>query len=584
MLVGFLLLAGRVVQVQALQAARYSAFGESQRVRTLTLPAERGAIFDRNGRDLALSVKQSTVVADPRLVVDPLAAARALSPVLDVDVDTLQTRLTQDKGFVYLARTVRDDVAAKVKALALPGVSLVDEPERFLPAGDLATPVLGRVGTDSTGLSGLERQYQDRLAGKAGEQVVERDPKGGDIPGGVRKLDPAARGDDLVLTIDRSLQYEAEQALGEEISASHAKGGTAVVLQTRTGQVLALANLQARPDGGPPEPAAKNVAVTNVFEPGSVNKVITISAALQEGIISPQDSLVVPSTIRVADHVFSEHDPHPTQRWSITDVMANSSNVGSIMIGQKVGKDRIDKYLRAYGLGSKTGLGFPGESRGILLDPKRWSGTSIGTVSIGQGLAVTAMQMAGAYNAVANGGTWVAPSLVRATVDSEGRRHPVPAPEERQVISARTAQQVTAMLDEVVRVGTGTKAAVPGYTVAGKTGTARKPNENARGYQAGAYVASFAGFVPAERPELTILVVLDQPTPIYGGETAAPVFARIAQYALRQYQITPPPPDVPVASDVPKSSPASAGDAGRDGGAVPVPTTTLPQSLPPRTP
>jgi cell division protein FtsI (penicillin-binding protein 3) len=263
--------------------------------------------------------------------------------------------------------------------------------------------------------------------------------------------------------------------------------------------------------------------------------------------------------------------------------MANSSNVGSIMIGQKVGKDRIDNYLRDYGFGAKTGLGFPGESRGILLDPKKWSGTSIGTVPIGQGLSVTSMQMLAAYNAVANGGTWIAPKLVRATVDAEGRRHATPESETRRVVSARTAQQVTAMLSEVVRVGTGTAAAVDGYTVAGKTGTARKPLEGARGYQAGAYVATFAGFVPAERPEFTVIVVLDEPTPIYGGLVSAPVFAQVARYALRQYQIPPPPPDaVPVAAaSVPKSNPTSAGQATSDGAAVPVATTTLPPSGPP---
>ena len=583
MVVLFLLLSARVVQVQGLSADRYSAFGESQRVRTVALPAERGSIFDRNGRDLALSVRQATVTADPRLVTDPLGAAQALAPVLGADVGLLQTRLTREASFVYLARRVDDAVAEKVKALNLAGVSLIEEPKRFLPAGDLAAPLLGRVGTDNNGLSGLESQYEERLAGKPGKMIVERDPRGGDIPGGVRQFDPSARGDDLVLTIDRALQYETERSLAARIVSSNAKAGTAIVMQTRTGEVLALANLQAGVAGAPPRQAEKNLAVTNVFEPGSVNKVITISAALEEGEVRPQDVLEVPPTIKVADHVFSEHDPHPLARWSITDVMANSSNVGSIMVGQRLGKHRIDQYLRAYGFGRETGLDFPGESRGILLDPKKWSGTSIGTVPIGQGLAVTAMQMVGAYNAVANGGTWVAPKLVRATVDAEGRHHATAPSERRTVVSARTAQQVTAMLSEVVRVGTGTLAAVDGYTVAGKTGTARKPLEGARGYATGAYVSSFAGFVPAERPELTVIVVLDEPTPIYGGLVAAPVFAEVAGYALRQFQVPPPPPDAKpaAAAEVPRSTPESAGEAAQDGGGVAPTTTTLPPSPPP---
>jgi cell division protein FtsI (penicillin-binding protein 3) len=238
--------------------------------------------------------------------------------------------------------------------------------------------------------------------------------------------------------------------------------------------------------------------------------------------------------------------------------MANSSNVGSILIGQKLGKDGIDRYLRAFGFGTRTPLRFPGESPGILLDPKRWSGTSLGTIAIGQGVAVTAMQMLAAYNTVANGGVYVAPTLVKARVDTDGHRHAMPAPTRRRVLSARTAQQVTAMLQEVVRVGTGKLAGIDGYTVAGKTGTARKPKTGARGYVAGAYVSSFAGFVPAERPALAAIVILDEPTPIFGGLVAAPVFAEVAKYGLRQFRVPPPPPPSTAAAQVPKASPDNA--------------------------
>ena len=571
MLTVFGLLGARLVQVQGFSANRYAAFGESQRLRSLDLPAERGALFDRNGRELALSIRQSTVIANPRLVRDPLATAEALAPLVGREPADLQAQLVKDQAFVYLARKVDDGVAAQVKALRLPGLSLIDEPERFLPAGDLAAPVIGRVGTDNNGLGGLERQFEEELAGRPGRTVVERDPQGRDIPGGVRKLASPQKGDDLVLTLDRALQYETERALSAEIVQARAKGGMAIVMQTRTGEVLALANLSADPDGGPPLQATKNMAVTNVFEPGSVNKVITVSGALEEGVVHPEDSLVVPSTIKVADHVFSEHDPHPVENWSITEIVANSSNVGSIMIGQQLGKEKIDRYVRAFGLGSKTGLGFPGESAGILLDPKKWSGTSIATVAIGQGLAVTGMQMLAAYNTVANGGTYVAPKLVKATVDSEGRRHSTAPAARHRVISARTAQQMTAMLNEVVRVGTGTLAAVQGYTVAGKTGTARKPIEGVRGYKQGAYVSSFAGFVPSERPELSAIVILDEPTPIYGGLVAAPVFAQLARYGLRQFQVLPPAVVAPTraAAAVPKASPDNARSVGEAGGAVP---------------
>ncbi|HVL92642.1 MAG TPA: penicillin-binding protein 2 [Acidimicrobiales bacterium] len=580
----FAVLAGRVVQVQGLAADRYAEVGESQRVREVSLPAYRGAIFDRNGHDLALTVRQSSVVANPQVVADPLAAAAALAPVLDMEPGDLQDRLIREQAFVYLARTVDDDVAARVADLDIPGVELRPEPERFLPAGTLALPLLGKVGTDNTGLSGLERQFDEALAGRPGTMVVERDPNGREIPGGVRRLEPADRGDDLVLTIDRSIQHEAERSLAGAIVRHNAKGGMAIVMETATGEVLALANLVTPAAGGPPVPARKNTALTDVFEPGSVNKVITISGAIEDGVVDAAETLTVPDTIRVADHTFSEHDPHPVARWSVTDIMANSSNVGSIMIGQRLGKARIDHYLRSFGFGNRTGLGFPGESGGILLDPKKWSGTSIGTVPIGQGVAVTAMQMLAAYNAVANGGVYVAPSLVRATVDADGVRHDAPPAPRRTVVSPATAAQVTAMLTEVVRVGTGTEAAIDGYSVAGKTGTARKPKVDARGYQEGAYVAGFAGFVPAERPALAAIVILDEPTPIFGGIVAAPVFAELAGYALRHLQVPPPPPDparVAGTAAVPEVSPDSARAVGEVGAAA-SPTTTIAPSRPPQ--
>ncbi len=580
----FVVLGARVVQVQGLAADRYAEVGESQRVAEVILPAYRGAIFDRNGHDLALTIRQSSVVANPRMVPDPMAAAAALAPVLDMDAEDVRDRLTRDQAFVYLARTVDDPVAEQVRKLGVPGVELRPEPERFLPAGALALPLLGKVGRDHTGLSGLEIQFDEALAGQPGEVVVERDRQGREIPGGVRRLDPADRGDDLVLTIDRSIQHEAERSLAAAITSSNAKGGMAIVMETATGEVLALANLVAPADGGAPVQATKNSALTDVFEPGSVNKVITISGALEDGVVAADDTMVVPDTIRVADKVFSEHDPHPPVRWSITDIMANSSNVGSIMIGRSLGKERIDHYLRSFGFGSRTGLGFPGESGGILLDPKKWSGTSIGTVPIGQGVAVTGMQMLAAYNAVANGGVYVAPSLVRATVDGEGRRRATAPAARRTVVSAGTAQQVTAMLSEVVRVGTGTEAAVEGYTVAGKTGTARKPKVGARGYEEGAYVASFAGFVPAEKPALAVIVILDEPTPIFGGVVAAPVFAQVAGYALRILKVPPPPARTPLATAtgvVPEASPASARSVGEVGDGA-GPTTTIAPSRPPQ--
>jgi cell division protein FtsI (penicillin-binding protein 3) len=552
--VAFGAIAVRLVQVQAVDADRFAAFGESQLLHTVTLRTSRGAIFDRNGRDLALTINRPTIWANPRLVTDPFAEAAALAPVLGVEEASLVERLRRDAAFVYLARRVDEVIAQRVEALQLDGVFLLEggEPMRFNPAGDLAAPVLGIVGIDNTGLGGLELKYESVLAGTPGRMVVERDPTGDDIPGGVREMQPATPGDDLVLTIDRALQYEAERALASAIVTHGAAGGTAVVMESATGELLAMADLVAGPEGEPPRPASSATAFTHVHEPGSVNKMISVAAALEEGLVRPDDKLTIPYTIQIADKTFKEHDFHPTEDWSVTDIVANSSNVGAIMIGQELGKDRLDSYLRRFGFGSRTALGFPGESAGIMLDPDKWSGTSIGTIPIGQGIAVTAVQMLAAYNTIANGGVYVAPKLVRGTVGSDGTMVPAPASETRRVVSERTAAQMTGMLTEVVRRGTGINAAIDGYTVAGKTGTARKPRRDARGYEPGAYVSTFAGFVPAERPALTAIVMLDEPKGvIYGGTVAAPAFASMTRYGLRQFRV---PPVAPGASVLPTTS------------------------------
>jgi cell division protein FtsI/penicillin-binding protein 2 len=561
-------LAARAGQVQVLAADRYARVGESQRVRAIKLPAERGSIFDREGRDLALSMPQRTVWANPRLVSDPLRTAETLAPLLGLDAAELQSRLTRDAAFVYVARKVSDEIASRVEALKLDGVFFIDEPQRFLPAGALASPVIGRVGLDNEGLSGLESQYERVLQGKAGNKLVEHDPHGREIPGGVRAFLPPVPGDDLVLTIDRSLQYETERALANEIVTANARGGMAVVMQVQTGEILALANFTTDPADGTVAASSNNMALTNVYEPGSVSKMITVSGALEEGLVKPSDTWTVGNKIQVADHLFGEAHDHAVKPMSVTDIVANSSNIGTIGIGLRLGKERLDHYQRQFGFGSRTGIGFPGESAGLLLPPKKWSGTTIATVSIGQGIAVTALQMLAAYNTIANGGVYIAPKLVRGIVGADGVQRDTPPAARRRAISSRTAAEMTGMLEEVVRVGTGQLAAIDGYTVVGKTGTARKWAARSHGYQDGAYVSSFAGFVPGERPALSAIVVLDQPTPIYGSVVAAPVFAQIMRYGLREFRIPPPPPSARPA--VPRvSTDEAAHDVGDAGGNAP---------------
>ena len=566
----------RLTQVQAVSAAQYEKLGANQRIRKITLAAERGAIFDRNGVDLALSVNQQTVWANPKVVTDPPGYAAKLAPVLNMDAKTLTERLSdKSHAFVYLARKVDDSTADAVKKLNLAGVDFVPESKRFYPAGTLAAPLLGGVGIDNDGLAGLEVQYDKTLAGKPGELTVEQDPEGRRIPQGYSRLEPAVRGSDLILSIDQSLQYELERSLIDAVSSSTAKGGMAIVEDTRTGGILAMANIAGDGAGGARPAGANehNRAVTDVYEPGSTNKVITMSGAIEDGLVTPETRLTVPDKLPMANAVFEDHEPHPPINWSVTDILVNSSNVGTIMVGEKLGKTRLDHYLRAFGFGKKTGVGFPGEPAGLLLDPDHWYVTSMGTVPIGNGLAVSPLQMLQVYVTLANGGMYKPPKLVDATIDSDGVRHPVEAEAPHRVVSEATAGKLVSMLTQVVQTGTGTNAAVPGYLAAGKTGTARKPLEGARGYS-GNYVASFVGFVPAQDPRLAAVIVLDEPTPIYGGQVSAPVFARIMQYALRLERI--PPPAVAPPAGAPGTGPTHALDEapGNDDGNAPAAATT----------
>jgi cell division protein FtsI (penicillin-binding protein 3) len=582
----FALVIGRLAQLQLLDGHRYVEFGESQRVRPVTLPAERGSLFDRDGNDLALSVPQHTVWADPRLVTNPQAEAAALAPVLGIDQNTLlRTLTTPDKHFVYLARQVDDATAQKVTDLKLDGVDLLEESKRFNPSGELARGVLGSVNIDNVGRAGLEQQFDATLTGTPGQLVLEQDPRGGTIAGGDHRLTPAQPGNDLILTLDTAMQFETERALSEQIMKMGAKGGMAIVSNPKTGEILAMADMERPEDDGLPVPSTNNRALTTVFEPGSAGKVITMTAALEEGVVPIDARLTVPDHLQVADAMFSDHDPHPTQQMSLTDILANSSNIGTIMLGQKVGSERIDSYQRKFGFGSKTALDFPNESAGIMLPLQNWSGTSIATIPIGQGIAVTALQMLQAYNVIANGGVYVDPKLVLATVGKDGVRHDAPPANSHRVISTQTAAEVRDMMEQVVASGTGTEAAIDGYTVAGKTGTARKPQPNG-GYTDGAgnyhYVATFAGFVPAEDPELSTIVVLDEPTAtIFASASSAPTFSRIAAYALRRFSI--PPPGITLPSSVPApthvtSDPQQANDV--TGGRPPVTASTTPTTTP----
>jgi len=539
MILAFVMLAGRLFQLQLRDAPAYAALARDQRVRTVALPATRGAIYDREGSELALSLPAAAVFANPTLIRDPAGAAVVLARALDRPRRELEEALARDTTFTYLARRVDPAVARKVEALDIDGVGFLDESRRSYPGGELASQVVGFVGLDGEGLAGLELQYEEALSGRPGEMIVEQDPLGNPIPQGETHRTPPVPGADLVLTIDRDLQFYAQRALARAVKRNGAKGGTVIVMDPSSGDVLAMASspwFDANRVGTADPATLRNRALTDVYEPGSVNKVITVSAALEEGLVDLSEEFHIPDNLRVGPKVFHDAHPHPPVAMTLGDILAQSSNVGSIKVAKRVGKHELDRYLRRFGFGRRTGIGFPGESVGILPTPDEWWATGMGTIPIGQGVAVTAQQIADVYATVANGGVWVQPRLVRGRVDATGTFHQEAPPARRRVITAETARTVTSMLAYAVEVGTGTEAQIPGYWVAGKTGTARKPLEGGGGY-GDQYVASFVGFAPAQQPRLVVAAVLDEPDTVYGSVAAAPLFRDVARFSLAKLRV-----------------------------------------------
>ena len=547
----------KLVQIQVVDAADLAAVGERQRARTLELPASRGRIYDRDGDVLATSVQAATIYADPRAYrgthtpegreVPPAGetpvVADALAPLLGIDAASIQQRLEQDRHFVYLARQVDHELGAQIRALELPGIGVLTEPQRVYPAGSLAGQVVGFTDIDAEGLQGLEARYEHVLAGQPGTLLLERAPGGLDIASGIRELEPPVVGTDVVLTLDRDIQHVAELAAAGATERFDAVGASIVVAEVGTGDVLAMASAPSFDpnDRGDEDPSdRRNRAVTDVFEPGSTQKALTIAAALEEGVITPTTTLEVDGAIRVGGSTFTDAVRHPTERWSVNQIMERSSNVGTIQIAQALGDEQLDSYLRRFGYGRPTQLGFPGESGGLLLPHTEWWGTSLPTIAIGHGVAVSLIQLANSYATLANDGVAVAPRLVLGSVGDDGRLAPVPAPGTERIVSAATADAVRAMLEDAVHGdhGTGSLAQVDGFRVAGKTGTARKPLADGRGYS-DEYIATFVGMAPAHDPQVVVAVMIDEPPPIYGGLTAAPVFAEVMEAALLALRVPP---------------------------------------------
>lgn len=531
----FVVALARAFWLQVVQGPSLDALAKQQQTQTVVIPAGRGTIFDRNGVELAIGEQATTVYADPRQVKDARAVAIAAQAALGVDPNRLYAALQSKKShFVYVARQVDPIKAALLKQKKLPGLGFYPEERRTYPQRNVAAHVVGYAGLDNRGLAGLEVSLDQNLVGHPGSQTVVKDPRGTTL--NVVKSTPERQGQSVVLSIDHTIQAQAESVLRDTIKAWHAKAATAVVIDPRTGEVLAMANAPGFDANKYPQtkPARqRNRAVTDTYEPGSTFKLVTVTGALGDRLVTPATKFDLPYEIRVADRVVHDAERRPTEWFSVRDILARSSNVGAVTLAEKLGKDRLSAWIDRFGFGKATGIDFPGESPGILLPKERWSGSTIGNVPIGQGIAVTPLQMATAYATIANGGIRITPRLVRSIGGTQTKL------EKTRVVSAPLAREVVGMLTDVVNEGTGKSAAIPGYVVAGKTGTAEKPDPRG-GYAKGKYVASFVGFVPATRPRFVVLVMVDEPQgAIFGGVVAAPAFQQIARFALQYYEVQP---------------------------------------------
>ena len=551
-LVAWMAVGYRLFQVQVVDAAEYTADALRQRIVVKILAPQRGVIYDRQGRKLAITIKSTSVYANPQQVVDPVTTANVLGAMLDVDIGRLLDGLQSDKTFMFVARQLERDQADEVRGLELPGIHFVEEPKRVYPTG-LAPHVVGFVDIDSNGIEGLELQFNEALAGVPGSVLAEKDPGGHVIPSGQFMSRPAVPGVDLMTSIDQEVQFAAEGACAAALERTQATRCTAVVLDPATSEVLALAVLPTfdpadRSDVDPSTGILSNAAVRSVYEPGSTQKLVTVAAALEEGVVDSDTQYLVPDQIEVVEDACESDDGeiegcyadatrHDDQVMIVRDCVRLSSNVCTIKIQQDLGEDLLKDYLAAFGYGQTTGIDFPGEVGGAVNLPHGCP-TCPASAAIGYAISVTPLQMAAVYATVANDGVWIQPRLVTHIIDGDGRRE-TPVAESHRVLSVETSRLMRLMLEAVVADGTGTLAAVPGYTVGGKTGTTRKFDFTVASYT-DEVVVSFIGMAPILDPRLVVAVVIDSPQEFAsGGQGAAPVFAEIMEKALHQMGVAP---------------------------------------------
>jgi cell division protein FtsI (penicillin-binding protein 3) len=536
LLCGFGVVLFRLVTLQVLQAAELSVKADRQHQKTVSLEGARGTIVDRHGKVLAMNVEVPSVFGVPNTVESPLKTARQLSPILHVRTDELERKLRQDRRFVWLARKLDPEQGRRLDRLSLDGIGVVMEGRRFYPKGPLLAHVLGFSGMDGEGLEGIEHRYEPYLHGEKRMMVLQRDALGHTVfPKGMTERSPTP-GHSLRLTIDEVIQYIVERELEDAVGSARAKSGTMIVLDPKTGAVLAMA---VSPRFDPNAVSAlspdrwRNRALTDAYEPGSTMKAMMAAAAIEERVVRPNTMVFGEhGRMTVANTVIHDHE---RLGWiSFAQVIQKSSNIGAAKTGMALGEHRLYRYLQAFGFGQRTEIDLPGEGVGLVRDPKDWGRRSVASISIGQEIGVTPLQMVSAVAAIANDGVLMKPYVVSEIRDADNHiLRQVPPQTRRRVISPETARSVTKILEGVVTDGTGTNAAIPGFRVAGKTGTAQKIDPRTGTYSASRFVASFTGYAPADNPQLAMIVVIDEPQgDTRGGAVAAPVFSRVGEQVL----------------------------------------------------
>lgn len=535
----------RLVQLQITRHTELATRAKNQQLGTVETSPTRGLLLDRKGRELARSVDTESFYADPREIQNVNETARKISSVTELNKDELIAKIStakeSNKKFIWLIRRLDLQRASQLDALALDGVYSRKEPKRYYPNSTLASHVLGFVGTDEIGLSGVEQFYNDKIRGEGGKVFMERDGSKERRVFDSYEVQPLP-GQTVVLTIDQTIQFRTEQVLFGAVKRARAKSGTAIVMDPRTGEILALANAPAfdpnQPGKDAPEVRA-NWALQNIYEPGSTFKVVPYSAALEKGLVTPEDKIDCQmGEITLAGRLIHDHKPFGVL--TVSDALAQSSNVGAIKLALLAGNESMYDYARRLGFGSRTGIDLPGESAGILRPLNRWQPSSIGSIAMGQEIGVTPLQMAVAYSVIANGGNWVKPHVLREMRSPDGSVLFRAQPEMRPALKAETVEKLRSMMEGVTLRGTAKLAQVEGYSAAGKTGTAQKIDPQTRAYSTTKFIGSFVGFAPVSNPEVVIIVVIDEPQGAYhGGDVAAPVFREIAEQILPELNVTP---------------------------------------------